>query len=689
MLKIYLGDLFHTWTKGGIYTVPLNIGYIATYTKKFLKQNGIDSEFRLFKDADKLIDAIKNDKPDVVGLGFFVWNDRLNYRVFEFVKENYPEILTIGGGPRFTNINANLEGAIEFFKEQKNCDAFVVNQGEKGFAKIIKSFSESNTEINEFKKNKIPGSIINDLDENEKIQIENCAEKIHVGENIGTIDDLNEIPSPYLEGILDEFFEDRYMPIIETNRSCPYRCTFCAWGIGTQKLMRFDEERINQEIEYIAKRCKNAVTLFIADANFGILERDASIAAKIYDGHIKHGFPKNVAVQWNKTRPDRIFNVAKEFKSIAPVGASMQTLDDNVLTAIKRKNLTFEQILKLQKDLDKIGIKEKSFTELIIGLPNETKKGHLEANRKLIDFGFEIWNYNLHLLPGTEMAEKEYRKKYFKKTGYRLFDNSYGLYEGKKIFEAQETVLETNTLKVEDFRFFRFYHFLQQMMWSKKWYYDFLRYLKDHGVHPVDFIERTIEKIKISNSNINQVYKEFMHDYDEAESFETYEELCKFWSIEKNFNRLKNGDYGKLNMLYTYKIMLEHRDDFDNFLIEVADEIIKNKKEINIGNCLDTLKDILKFEKLKFIQIDKDLNLKNNIKGSFNYNIIDWKNGKLKDLKRYKIKKDYNFYLAADHKKSLEVQLKKNKSKNINSIMRDMTVYSDTNQFFYNVKNCK
>ena len=35
MLKIYLGDLFHTWTKGGIYTVPLNIGYIATYTKNF------------------------------------------------------------------------------------------------------------------------------------------------------------------------------------------------------------------------------------------------------------------------------------------------------------------------------------------------------------------------------------------------------------------------------------------------------------------------------------------------------------------------------------------------------------------------------------------------------------------------------------------------------------------------------
>ena len=89
------------------------------------------------------------------------------------------------------------------------------------------------------------------------------------------------------------------------------------------RYLGFDEERVFNEIDYIAKKTKNAVTLLIADANFGILERDAKIAARIYSGYEKHGFPSNVAVQWNKTRPDRILNTAKEFKSIAPVGASM------------------------------------------------------------------------------------------------------------------------------------------------------------------------------------------------------------------------------------------------------------------------------------------------------------------------------------------------------------------------------
>ena len=49
-------------------------------------------------------------------------------------------------------------------------------------------------------------------------------------------------------------------------------------GIGTQKLLRFDENRVLDEIDYINSKCTKASTLFIADANFGILERDALFA---------------------------------------------------------------------------------------------------------------------------------------------------------------------------------------------------------------------------------------------------------------------------------------------------------------------------------------------------------------------------------------------------------------------------
>ena len=98
-----------------------------------------------------------------------------------------------------------------------------------------------------------PGCLVNKLKDQNKVSIEFCNHDhdVDVGENIGALDDLNEIPSPYLNGMLDEFFDDRWMPVLETNRSCPYRCTFCAWGIGTQKLMKFDEQiRFKKDLGY-------------------------------------------------------------------------------------------------------------------------------------------------------------------------------------------------------------------------------------------------------------------------------------------------------------------------------------------------------------------------------------------------------------------------------------------------------
>jgi radical SAM superfamily enzyme YgiQ (UPF0313 family) len=85
---IYFGDLFHTWTKGGVWTIPLNIGYVASYVKHQMKiEKNLDVEVKLFKDAEKLLDAIDKKPPDVVALGFYVWNEKLNTYAFDYVKK--------------------------------------------------------------------------------------------------------------------------------------------------------------------------------------------------------------------------------------------------------------------------------------------------------------------------------------------------------------------------------------------------------------------------------------------------------------------------------------------------------------------------------------------------------------------------------------------------------------------------
>ena len=60
-MKIFLGDLVHTWNKVSVWTMPLNIGYIAAYAEKYLPSY---FEFKLFKDPELMIKAIKEEKPD-------------------------------------------------------------------------------------------------------------------------------------------------------------------------------------------------------------------------------------------------------------------------------------------------------------------------------------------------------------------------------------------------------------------------------------------------------------------------------------------------------------------------------------------------------------------------------------------------------------------------------------------------
>ena len=278
------------------------------------------------------------------------------------------------------------------------------------------------------------------------------------------------------------------------------------------------------------------MNLFIADANFSILDRDAAVAKRLRESHLERGYPGHVSAQWNKTRPDRVLRVARELGAISEVGASMQSLKPEVLAAIKRRNLPVDVVADMIAKLNEEGIDMPLFTELILGLPEETRESHIEANKTMIDLGAEVFNYNLHLLPGTEMDTRESRDRYFKRTGWRLHDNAFGVYDGTKVFEGQEVVLETPTMSMEELRSFRFIHFLIQFMWSRKWYYDFLHLFRQAGLHPVDMVVRIAEAFAADDGDMGALYQRFTADHD-LESFESFEALATYWSDEDHIER--------------------------------------------------------------------------------------------------------------------------------------------------------
>ena len=91
------------------------------------------------------------------------------------------------------------------------------------------------------------------------------------------------MPSPYLTGIFDELIkenpEEKWLASWETNRGCPFSCTYCDWGSATNsKVSRMHLDRVYAELDWFSKN--KVEFIFCCDANFGMLPRDYDIALK-------------------------------------------------------------------------------------------------------------------------------------------------------------------------------------------------------------------------------------------------------------------------------------------------------------------------------------------------------------------------------------------------------------------------
>ena len=100
-----------------------------------------------------------------------------------------------------------------------------------------------------------------------------------------------------------------YQAIIETNRGCPFLCTFCYWGKGgSATKYRFrDLNTVFREIEYLGS--KKVSYIFNADSNFGMHKRDYNIALKLVETKEKYGYPEGLGLVGGKTQA-RIFKIA-------------------------------------------------------------------------------------------------------------------------------------------------------------------------------------------------------------------------------------------------------------------------------------------------------------------------------------------------------------------------------------------
>ena len=210
-LKIFLAEMTHTNVSVTLTRYfPYAVGLVGSYAKKTF---GDAIEVKIFKYPEKLYEALNNEHCDIIGCTTYVWNSALAHWACRIAKKKNPDVITVLGGPDFAKI---YDQKLEYFKKHSYIDIRVLLEGEFAFSNIIKKVLEFGTNNkNKILNDKIEGCSY--LDKNKNELVEGKVKRIEL---------LDEIPSPYTTGILDEFFDGILIPVIQTTRGCPFSCIF-------------------------------------------------------------------------------------------------------------------------------------------------------------------------------------------------------------------------------------------------------------------------------------------------------------------------------------------------------------------------------------------------------------------------------------------------------------------------------
>ena len=283
---------------------------------------------------------------------------------------------------------------------------------------------------------------------NKNLPIKGCASvtkdgvKLLVGESIPRIglqgsvkaQGRDIIPSPYLSGLLDKFLDGIFTPAFETARGCPFMCTFCDQGLDETKITAFSTQRCADEIMYVGKKVakiKDGIhTIGIFDSNWGIYQKDVELADHIAKIMEKYDWPQNIFCSTPKTKRENLLLINDKLKNRVGIGLPMQSMAENVLKKIKRKNLDTIKQLNHIRAIQKRG--KTAVTELIVPLPGETEQSYFDGLKFLMDNGVMTATYTLMQLCGAELGRDEAIKKYEMKSKYRILARQFGDYKEKK-----------------------------------------------------------------------------------------------------------------------------------------------------------------------------------------------------------------------------------------------------------------
>lgn len=477
---------------------------------------------------------------DLVAFSTYVWNHRYNYSLAQRIKQINPGCVTVFGGP---------EPALEdpdLFRREWFVDCVVKLEGEITFTNLLR------TPMDQW--HTVPGVLLNQQ-----------GQVLDTGPSM-RINDLDDLPSPYLMGIFDQMIlhnpDITWNATLETNRGCPYQCTFCDWGSLTyNKVKKFGLERVFAELDWIGEHC-GFVT--IADANFGMfVDRDNMIVDKLIEVQRRWNRLTSFSMTWAKNQKNEVVDIVKKLMDESPnfaqgLTVSVQSMDHDVLENIKRRNLDQHKIDEIFALCDRRNIPV--YTELILGLPGETVDSWKENFWRIFRAGNHtgINILQAQLLENAEMNLMQ--KKLWRLESVPVYDYMSGSHGDMDLSESVDVVIATRDIDREAM--------LDLLVWNT-----FIQTFHINGI--TTYIARFLERY------LDLDYGEFYHKLEQAvpsqpwlaEEFAHTRHYFQRWFQE---GRARHPDIAGVevfgwNLVHRVTLEMQHQDQLASVQQWVAD----------------------------------------------------------------------------------------------------------------------
>lgn len=330
----------------------------------------------------------------LAGISLYTWNQRYALEVARRAKAIHPALRLVAGGP---SVPRRPDAAARFLADHPWLDALVLGEGERAFVDLARAGDQP--------LDGVAGVVTRAGAGPARARLEGDA--------------FAGIGSPYLDGTFERLVATGEIgpigaAVLETNRGCPFACTFCDWGQATQsRVHELPEDRVVRELAWLAERA--VPYLYLVDANFGIRRRDVELTRRIGELARAHGAPRFVFFHLTKNATAknlRTVEILREHGVATQVALSMQDFDADVLLAIKRDNIRPADALELRARCHAQGMP--TLNELMLGLPAQTaasiRRTVAAAVTPFPNDSFFL--YPTRVLENAELADPGYRARF-------------------------------------------------------------------------------------------------------------------------------------------------------------------------------------------------------------------------------------------------------------------------------------